>query len=85
MEARSKYAPAPSAPIVEPTPEPVVQKPAEVHPAPQPDATALLAEVLSKLSNKLDDIGNKLDKLSTNEPVEAKSETKAPSKAKKKK
>lgn len=78
-------APAPSAPIVESTPEPVVQKPAEVHPAPQPDATALLAEVLSKLSNKLDDIGNKLDKLSTNEPVEAKSETKAPSKAKKKK
>lgn len=72
-----------SEPIVEEAP--VVQKPTEVHPAPQPDTTALLAEVLSKLSNKLDDIGNKLDKLTTTETEEVKSETKTPSKAKKKK
>lgn len=55
----------------------------EVHPAPQPDTNTLLAEVLSKLSNKIDDMGSKLESLATK--LEPKVENTKPSSTKKKK
>ena len=60
-------------------PQQVVQ---ETHPAPQPDTNVLLADVLSKLTNKLDEMSNKLDAL-TNKS-EPKVETKKPAVKKKK-
>ena len=67
--------------VEEPKVEPqhVVQ---ETHPAPQPDTNVLLADVLSKLTNKLDEMSNKLDAL-TNKS-EPKVETKKPAVKKKK-
>lgn len=54
----------------------------EIHPAPQPDTNALLADVLSKLTNKLSEMSDKLDAL-TNKS-DPKVETKKPAVKKKK-